>query len=217
MRWTMRSDQTLRAGLLAGLFCLSLGMVASAEMQNSATPQRNAPVGPASSAPSAKTDSVSAVDAQPTSTVATFGDWVLRCQRVGSPPTEQRVCEVAQEIRAENQSPVAELAIGHVKKDDPMRLTMILPLNVTLTNAPTFSTSADATVPPEALAIAWRKCLRGGCIADAAVMDEALRHWRAQAGTGRIVWTDADGRDLAIGVSFRGLSQSLDALSKESH
>jgi hypothetical protein len=32
---------------------------------------------------------------------------------------------------------------------------------------------------------------------------------------GRITWTDGAGRDLAIGLSFRGLSQALDALSKE--
>jgi len=32
---------------------------------------------------------------------------------------------------------------------------------------------------------------------------------------GRITWTDAAGHDLAIGLSFRGLSQALDALSKE--
>jgi invasion protein IalB len=67
----------------------------------------------------------------------------------------------------------------------------------------------------EPLDLGWRKCLPGGCIADALLKDEVLRHWRTQTSAGRISWTDAAGHDLAIGLSFRGLTQALDALSKE--
>jgi len=123
------------------------------------------------------------------------------------------VCEVTQQIRAQDQqNPVAELAIGRLKKADPLRLTVVLPVNVTFSKAPSFS--ADGK-PPEPLDLGWRKCLPGGCIADALLTDDVLRRWKTQANAERITWTDAAGRDLAIGLSFRGLSQALDALSKE--
>jgi invasion protein IalB len=145
--------------------------------------------------------------------LANFGDWALRCQRLGNGAETQRVCEVTQQIRAQDQqNPVAELAIGRLKKADPLRLTVVLPVNVTFSNAPSFS--ADGK-PPEPLDLGWRKCLPGGCIADALLTDDVLHRWKTQANAERMTWTDATGRDLAIGLSFRGLSQALDALSKE--
>jgi invasion protein IalB len=91
-------------------------------------------------------------------------------------------------------------------------LTVVLPVNVTISNPPSFS--ADGKVP-ELLDLGWRKCLPGGCIADALLTDEVLRRWKTQTSAEHIAWTDAAGRDLAIGVSFRGLTQALDALGKE--
>jgi invasion protein IalB len=120
---------------------------------------------------------------------------------------------VAQQIRAEDQqNPVAELAIGRLKKDAPLRLTIVLPVNVTFSNMPSFSADGKA---PESLDFGWRKCLPGGCIADAMLKDEVLQRWKIQANAERITWTDATGRNLAIGLSLRGLPQALDALSKE--
>jgi invasion protein IalB len=120
---------------------------------------------------------------------------------------------VTQQIRAQDQqNPVAELAIGRLKKVDPLHLTVVLPVNVTFSNPPSFT--ADGKVP-EPLDIGWRKCLPGGCIADAVLKEDMLRRWKAQTSTGHIAWTDAAGRDLTIDLSFRGLTQALDALSRE--
>jgi invasion protein IalB len=98
------------------------------------------------------------------------------------------------------------------EKADPLRLTVVLPVNVTFSNAPSFSADGKA---PEPLDFGWRKCLPGGCIADALPTDEVLHRWKSQANAERITWTGTAGHDLAIGLSFRGLSQALDALSKE--
>ena len=68
---------------------------------------------------------------------------------------------------------------------------------------------------PEPLDLGWRKCLPGGCIADALLNDDVLRRWKIQTSAGRIAWTDGTGGALAIGLSFRGLAQALDALNKE--
>lgn len=196
------SGMSFRAGILGAMVILGLGSQAIAQTPKPAVP-----------APAAKPAPPSPIDAEPSSTLASFGDWTLRCQRIGNGTDTQRVCEVVQQIRTrEQQGPVAELAIGRLKKADPLRLTVILPVNVTLLSPP--GLSADGTVP-EALDLGWRKCLPGGCIADALLKDDVLRRWKLQTGTGRITWTDAAGHDLAIGLSFRGLPQALDALSKE--
>src|ERR1700730_17545437 len=115
----MSADMLCRAGIFGAVVFLGLGSQAIAQV-------------PKSAPPAAKPEPLRTVDAEPNSTVASFGDWVLRCQRNGSGADTQRVCEVAQQIRAqEQQNPVAELAIGRVKKADPLRLTIVLPVNVT--------------------------------------------------------------------------------------
>lgn len=198
----MSSGMDLRVGTFGVIALLALGSQAVAQGTKPAAPTS---VG--------KPEPPRPVDAEPNSTLANFGDWALRCQRLGNGAETQRVCEVAQQIRAQDQqNPVAELAIGRLKKADPLRLTVVLPVNVTFSNAPSFSADGKA---PEPLDLGWRKCLPGGCIADTLLKDDVLRHWKTQANTGRIAWTDAAGRDLAIGLSFRGLTQALDALSKE--
>jgi invasion protein IalB len=196
------SSGMLSSGMLGAIVYLGLGSLAVAQLPKSAAP-----------APAAKSESPPPVDAEPNSTSANFGDWTLRCQRLGNGAETRRVCEVTQQIRAQDQqNPVAELAIGRLKKADPLRLTVVLPVNVTISNPPSFS--ADSKVP-ELLDLVWRKCLPGGCIADALMTDDVLRRWKTQAGAERITWTDAAGRDFTIGLSFRGLAQALDALSRE--
>ena len=198
----MNSDKLFHVGILAAIVAMGLGSHAVAE------PKAAVP------APAAVPKHPGPVDAEPYSTSASFGDWVLRCQRVGNGAETQHVCEVATQIRApDQQNPVAELAIGHLKKADALRLTVVLPVNVILANPPSFSTDGNAVEP---LDLGWRKCMPGGCIADALLKDDVLNRWKAQTSAGRMHWTDAAGRDLAIGLSFRGLAQALDALGRES-
>jgi invasion protein IalB len=202
MKQTRRIKSMIHIGvrILGAIVFLGLGSQAFAQLPKSVA-----------AAPAAKPERP--VDAEPNSTLASFGDWTLRCQRLGNGAETQHICEVAQQIRAQDQqTPMAELAIGRLKKADPLRLTIVLPVNISLTNQPGFL--ADGKVP-EPLALGWRKCLSGGCVADALLNDEMLHRWKALTNAGHITWTDAAGRDLAIALSFRGLTQALDALSKE--
>jgi invasion protein IalB len=198
-RITMNSGMFICAGTLGAIAYLGLGSIAQAQLPKSTAPTT-----------AAKVEAPSPVDAEPSSTLANFGDWSLRCQRLGNGTETHRVCEVTQQIRAQNeQDPVAELAIGRLKKPDPLRLTIVLPVNITISSPPRFS--AEGKVP-ELPDLGWRKCLPGGCIADALLKDDVLHRWTAQAS---LTWTNAAGRDLAIGLSSRGLAQALDALSRE--
>src|ERR1700691_4787782 len=199
----MKSGLSFHTLVLGATVVLGLGSQAIAEAPKSSGP---------STAPKPEA-SRTLVDATPTSTSASFGDWVLRCQRVANGAETLHVCEVAQQIRAQDQqNPLAEVAIGRLKKSDPLLLTVVLPVNVTFPTAPSFSADAKDADP---LDLGWRKCLPGGCFADVVLKDDVLQHWKAQSGNGRLTWKDAAGRDFAIGVSSNGLAQALDAFSKE--
>jgi invasion protein IalB len=172
------------------------------------SPQLYAQTKPADSSAAGKP-----VGAEPQSTSATFGDWVMRCNRMEVAEQTQRVCEVAQTIIIQGQqAPVAELAIGRIKKADPLRVTVVLPVNVAFPSAPQVYSDATST---DALELAWKRCLPRGCFADAIPKEEIFRRWRAAKTTGRIETKDAFGRNVVVTISFRGLAQALDALNKE--
>ena len=126
---------------------------------------------------------------EPTSTTASFGDWVLRCQKVeGAAVT--RLCEVAQSLMVKGQSaPVAQIAMG---RSSPL-----------------------GDKPEQAMALAWKRCLPMGCFADVELTDDLMKRLRASAEGPRLGFTDGAGRDLALPFSLSGLPQALDALAKE--
>jgi invasion protein IalB len=135
----------------------------------------------------------------------------MRCNRIEVENQAQRVCEVAQTIIIQGQqAPVAELAIGRIKKADPLRVTVVLPINVSFPSAPQVHLDGQPM-----LELSWKRCLPNGCFADASPKDDVFRGWRAARTTGRIETKDAFGRNVVVTLSFRGLSQALDALNKE--
>ena len=152
------------------------------------------------------------VSADPAMTSATYGDWILRCQRVADGSTTKRLCEVAQTVRlSQGRDAVAEVAFGHVNGEKALRVTALLPTNILLPGAVSI---AGGDKPAPALDLQWRRCVPVGCLADAAATDEAVRTWRGQAAAGRLDYKDGVGHDVTLPLSFRGLAQALDALEK---
>jgi invasion protein IalB len=152
------------------------------------------------------------VSADPQSTTAAYGDWVVRCQRIGDGAAAQRICEAAETIQTQGaQAPIAQIAIGRLAPTDPLRLTLVLPPNIGFPSAPRMDVDdKDA----HAVDLNWRRCLPGGCFADAEAKDDLLQFWRKQTGQGSIRFKDGAGRDIVAPFSFRGLAQALDALAK---
>lgn len=149
--------------------------------------------------------------AEPQATTASFGDWVLRCQHLGADKDSTRLCEVDQIIQVQGQNaPVAQVGIVRPQKSEPLRATVVLPINVTFPSAPKIS--FDGKQPIE---LSWRRCVPVGCVADVALSDETLRLLRAAQGAGKIESRDGAGRDFSLAISSRGLSQALDALARE--
>jgi len=145
--------------------------------------------------------------AQPDS--KTFGDWVLRCQ----PATQGaagKICEVTETIRSgPQQAPMAEIALSRFNPTDPIRLTAHVPSNISLPSVVKFSYREA-----HGIELHWRRCAPIGCFADNALTDEQSAIFRVQTEPGTFEFYDADGHSLKLPVSFKGLGQALDALSK---
>lgn len=172
---------------------------------------------PAAAAKPAATQKTTApsqpVSNEPETTTASFGDWTLRCSFVENAGQRLRLCEVIQSLTLQGQSsPFAQIAIGRVGPKEPTKLTIVLPNNITLPSLVRFSIDEKDTSPMD---LSWRRCLPGGCYADADLKDDMLGRWKLQSEKGQLQFDDAAGRKVTLPFSFRGLAQAVEALSKE--
>ncbi len=150
---------------------------------------------------------------EPQSTMAAFGDWVLRCQRRAEGAIAVKICEVNHTIQnAQQQAPVAQIALGRVIKSEPMHLTAQLPTNVTFPSIVKLLADDKDTHPLE---LAWRRCIQNGCFADAPLSDEQTRQLHNRTGSGIVEFVEGAGRTVRLPLSFDGLAPALDALLRE--
>jgi invasion protein IalB len=149
--------------------------------------------------------------AAPDRTTASFGDWVLRCDRRADVTPPQRFCEVGQSVQRQGDAgPQAQLALGRILPADPIRMTLLLPINVAFEKPP------KLTGDTASLDLTWVRCLPTGCFANAVVSDDLLRKLRLVKDLGRMEYRDGTGRDVVLSISFRGFSEALDAFVTES-
>jgi invasion protein IalB len=178
----------------------------------SPTPTR--PAQPQSPAQPQNAPAPAPVSSEPEVTTASYGSWTLRCQRRAEAGTDGRFCEVEQNIVPQGQqNPIAQVAVGRPSPKEELRVTTVLPANVSFPSTAKISNGdKDAGVE-----LAWRRCLQGGCIADNVLKEESLRNWRNEASddSGHLVFNEASGRSVNITFSFRGFAQAMDALAKE--
>jgi invasion protein IalB len=152
------------------------------------------------------------VGAEPQSTSATFGDWVLRCQRQGDGAAAPKVCEVALTVQTSQKATIAQIALGRLAKGEALHLTAQLPVDVSFPSVvKLFAGDKDA----HPLELEWRRCAQIGCFADTILSDEQVQQLRARSEPERLEFVEATGRAVRIPLSFRGLAPALDALAKE--
>jgi invasion protein IalB len=152
------------------------------------------------------------VGTEPEATTATYGDWLLRCQRVAAAnAAAHRVCDVARSVQAQGQqNPIMQLSIGPGGPKE-MKLTLVAPVNISF---PSVARVAVDEKDPQLAELTWRRCVPGGCFAELEIKDDLIKRWRAQEAAGVVKIVDAAGREIGIPFSFRGFAQALDALLK---
>ncbi|KFC63399.1 putative Invasion associated locus B family protein [Bosea sp. LC85] len=147
---------------------------------------------------------------QPDNTTATYGDWTHRCQQgVGT-----RICEIVQTLEVQGQrGPVALIALGRPVRNEPYKLVVQVPPNVSL--------GAKAGIrlalgeKDEGTLADFQRCLPGGCFAEVNVSDDLLKRWRGYGEAGQLRYQDGANRAVALPFSFKGFQAAVDALARE--
>jgi len=152
-----------------------------------------------------------AQDEAPQRTTATYEDWIVQCEmQTGSPP--QKACEMTQVTQVEGRNiPFSRVAIAQPTKNQPVKLVVQLPVNVSLL----VNVRIQVSDSDPGLAAPFARCVPTGCFADVEVNDDALKKFRATSGAGKLSFADAGGHNVAVPLSFKGFSQAFDALAKE--
>jgi invasion protein IalB len=149
----------------------------------------------------------------PERTSASFGDWVMRCETILDAGRARKVCEVAQGLQMQGQqSLLAQIAVGRVQRNDPLKLTAVMPANIVLPSVVEVRIEEPDPTPIE---LAWRRCTPGGCVADAVLSDAQVQKLRGKGDRIRVVFRDSTNREIVLIVSMKGFAQSHDAFLKE--
>ena len=143
----------------------------------------------------------------PQSTSATYGDWVVHCER----GDQGAVCEMTQTTQVKDTNQVATvIAIGAAKGNAPTKVAFQIAVNVWLQTGIALTTSDGQSV----IASNFVRCVPNACFAETEVSQNALVKLRAMKDQGSLRFKDASQKDVSVPVSFRGFNQAYDALSK---
>lgn len=85
----------------------------------------------------------------------------------------------------------AQIALGRLSVKDALRLTIALPPNVSLPSGVRVGIDGEDENPPD---LAWRRCLLGGCVAEADVRDDLPHARLTRSATGQIRYAVASGQ-----------------------
>jgi invasion protein IalB len=140
---------------------------------------------------------------------ATYGDWVLKCL---SDSQNAKLCELTQlVIEKEKRTPFAQIAIGRLKPDQPLQVTLVAPTNVTFASAARVKTDEK---DPNPVDLGWARCLPNACYASAQIKEETFRSWMTKTGPGQVLFLNGAGQVMTIPISFKGLEPGIAAMSR---
>jgi len=195
----------LRSLMVLGLVALAAPAAAQAAPNGPASPQPAPAAAPATPPPAQ-----APATPEPQRTTASFGDWTLTCIHPDKAPAN---CEVGQTLFNQG-NPFARTVVGRVARTEPLRLAIVVPVNVLLTVIPHMQGGANETgfAPFD---LTWRRCLGQVCIADTPLTDEQLHRLRTRTETARVIYEDSTGKEVPLPFGPTGLNQALDALAKE--
>lgn len=169
-----------------------------------AKPAAKAPAKPAAPAPAPKPAANENVE--PDVTTATYGAWVLRCQKL----PDRRICEINQTLSQPGESnPFALIAVGRTGPDAPLKLIAQIPPNTALTEAPSLSVGAKTYTAK------FVRCLPGGCFIESDMSDELDKAMRTSTEPASITFKDGQDRPVKIELNLNGFTNGMVALKKE--
>jgi invasion protein IalB len=105
----------------------------------------------------------------------------------------------------------SRVIIAYPERGKPYKFIAELPVDASFTRQVRLQTKEADTL----LATPFERCLPAGCFAGTDLAAAVLQRLRTASGTGKLVFADAMGRDVAVPLSFKGFAQALDAVTAE--
>ena len=136
-------------------------------------------------------------------TVATYGDWSVRCENAPS-----RSCEAATVLSTADNRPAAQLIIGRLNSQGPvLLLAHVGALNVHL------PAQLRLAVGGVTMNLVYQRCTPQGCFATVELDDATVTRMRAEPAGGQMLFQDSARREVSLSLSLRGFAQAQAALS----
>jgi invasion protein IalB len=140
-------------------------------------------------------------------TSATYDDWTLNCVYAGE--ASPKSCQVLQAQPVQGQAaPTIRIAIVSASENQPFKIYFQMPPNVRIPFGVHLLGSGEETVVQAAFL--W--CAPSRCVAESDVSAQQLDKL-SKGSQARIVFKDANERDLAVPISVKGLAQTLSAMN----
>lgn len=136
-------------------------------------------------------------------TVATYGDWSVRCENAPS-----RNCEAATVLSTADNRPAAQLIIGRLNNQGPaLLLAHVGALNVHL------PAQLRLLLGGVTMELVYQRCTPQGCFATVELDGATITRMRGEPAGGRMMFQDAARREVSLNLSLRGFAQAQAALS----
>jgi invasion protein IalB len=143
---------------------------------------------------------------RPDRTTASYGDWVLRCELSNG---SERGCEVAQTIQDGRGQVLALVTARRATPTAPITFTAQVGINTTVAE-PARLVIEDQAV----LSLVFRRCMPRGCFAEAQLPEGEASSLVRRNDAAKLEYRASDESLISIPVSLRGLTPSLEALSR---
>jgi invasion protein IalB len=141
-------------------------------------------------------------------TSATYDDWTVSC--VNQAPPSIKTCQVLQAQTLQGQTAqLTRIAITPVPSRRLAKVYFQVPSNVRIASGIRLLGGGEESF----VTAAFLWCASSRCIAESDVSAELLDSL-AKASQARIVFKDANEREVAVPISTKGLSQTLNAMNE---
>lgn len=143
----------------------------------------------------------------PQHTTATYGDWILQCQISAN----GHACEITQSVQIKGQrQPFTQIAIARPKKEGPVKVAFLVPVDVWLSSGVTLTTAKGQSE----IAARFTHCVPAGCVAEAEIGSKVIESLRRRSTNGKLNFKNSAKHDVAVPVSFKGFGEAYAAMVK---
>ena len=148
--------------------------------------------------------------------IETFDDWSAVCGKSVKGPggivsPNERLCEVVTVITKSGESaPFVRISLLPQETVKPIRMVAIVPAAVSIPTGLSFTLAPGKP----SVNLNYKFCAAYACVAEGEIPREQMVTFQDSLQTGNLTFSDPNGNKIEVKVSFKGLTQALNAMQK---